>query len=180
MILVVLAFMVLVFKRTQVMNMLSEYWDWGKFRVLYSNAQIVRSIPSTCHVDFPEPARTLIAALDLSALNPFDIFSFECAQADLASYPTRVVVGSLGVAAICAVNWLIFVVRRAAFPKDKLKILSQHMFVFLGITCKSRSTVTAIAQAQPAALEYNTWLQLKFTRLPLPSPRSPRSDLPDA
>ena len=44
---------------------------------LLINAQILKSIPSSLDVVFPEPVRALFAALDVTALNPFTLIAGE-------------------------------------------------------------------------------------------------------
>ena len=102
--------------RKRIQHLVERYWNWGKFRIVFNNLQIVRSIPSTCGVGFPEPANAFISALDLAALNPFDIISAECTFNALASYDTRVTAATLGVACLCLLNWVVWLVRRAVGP----------------------------------------------------------------
>ena len=84
-------------------------------------------------VSFPQPARALFAALDLTALNPLELFSSECVNSDLASYDVRVVVATVGFVIVCAVNWLIYGVRRASakVPAEALKLFTEHVSAFV-------------------------------------------------
>ena len=68
-------------------------------------SQILATVPSTVDVPFPEPARSLFSILDLSGLNPLELFAGECVNEGLGSYDTRVVVSTLGFGGLCAVNW---------------------------------------------------------------------------
>ena len=68
-------------------------------------SQILTTVSSTVDVPFPEPARSFFSILDLSGLNPLELFAGECVNEGLGSYDTRVVVSTLGFGGLCAVNW---------------------------------------------------------------------------
>ena len=79
--------------------------DFGQVRVMFSTCQVLRSVPSATGTTLPEPARSFFAALDVAALNPFELVSSECLNSNLAAYDTRVVLSTCSFVAVCAVNW---------------------------------------------------------------------------
>ena len=87
-------------------------------------------------VTFPDPVRRFFAALDLTHLNPFTLIAGECVNSSIAKYDTLVIVSTVVFAIVCALNWLVFAIRRvmSASPAQKLKGFTQHMTIFLGLT----------------------------------------------
>ena len=99
---------------------------------MYTNLQILRSIPSALSVTFPNPVRAFFAALDLTHLNPFTLIAGECVNSSIAKYDTLVIVSTVLFAAVCVLNWLAYAIRVSVWPAQRLK--KQHMSVFLGLT----------------------------------------------
>ena len=89
----------------------SEWIDFGKIRVMYTNLQILRSIPSALSVTFPNPVRAFFAALDLTHLNPFTLIAGECVNSSIAKYDTLVIVSTVLFGAVCVLNWLAYAIR---------------------------------------------------------------------
>ena len=67
--------------------------------------QVMSTIPSTVDITLPEPARSFFSILDLSGLNPLELVAGECVNEELGSYDMRVAASTLGVIALCALNW---------------------------------------------------------------------------
>ena len=109
---------------------LYERTHWDKLRIGYINYSILRSIPGALDVKYPEPARTFFAIVDSFALNPFDLISGECINANLARFDARVVATTVCVVVACVLNWLIFGIRCLVFSKgeQRQRALSQHMW----------------------------------------------------
>ena len=110
------------------LKILYERTHWDKLRVGYINYSILRSIPDALDVKYPEPARTFFAIVDSFALNPFDLISGECINANLARFDARVVATTVCVFVACVLNWLIFGIRCLVFSnaEQRQRALSQH------------------------------------------------------
>ena len=67
--------------------------------------QLLHSVPDTVDTGMPEPAASFFSILDLSSLNPLDIFAGECVNEGLGKFDTRVVMSTLGVLGLCVLNW---------------------------------------------------------------------------
>ena len=142
----VIGFLAIDFSRSrECTKLFSEWVDFGKIRVMYTNLQILRSIPSALSVTFPNPVRAFFAALDLTHLNPFTLIAGECVNSSIAKYDTLVIVSTLLFAAVCVLNWLVFAIRVSVWPAQRLKGFTQHMTLFLSLTVSQGASEGGVA-----------------------------------
>ena len=82
----------------------------------------------------PPQARTFFALIKSLGFNPLDLINGECMASLLARFDNRVVATTLGVAGLCALNWLIYGLRTRLRRAQEDHAFRQHMYTFLMIT----------------------------------------------
>ena len=117
-------------------------YNLHQIRTVWSNFQILSSIPDAMGVNFPEPAASFYAAIsDITSLSPLNLVSAACFNSSFASYKVYVIATSFLFLVVCVLIWdsygVSVVLNRRAEEEDlrvKNEVLTKHMWAFLFVT----------------------------------------------
>jgi serine/threonine protein kinase/membrane protein implicated in regulation of membrane protease activity len=108
-----------------------KHVDQGMLKVIWGTSQIVGTISWNLSIRYPEPFDSLLKVL---AYLQLDFFALDC-QFQSANFMSRVLFNSIGPIVIAIIIFLAFLARRFNArnfsARDKLRIMEQHLYLFL-------------------------------------------------